>query len=53
MGSSKQRQPGDTPEDLLQEEQGLAPSGASGDDRRPSGASGDDRRSRTASGDDR
>ena len=53
MGSSKQRQPGDTPEDLLQQEQGLAPSGASGDDRRSRGASGDDRRPSGASGDDR
>ncbi len=53
MASGKDQQVGDTTEDLLQSEQGLAPSGASGDDRRARTASGDDRRPRGASGDDR
>ena len=53
MASGKNRQPGDTTEELLQTEQGLAPTGASGDDRRARTASGDDRRTPSASGDDR
>lgn len=53
MGSGKDQRAGDTTEDLLQGEQGLAPSGASGDDRRSRTASGDDRNPRGASGDDR
>lgn len=53
MASGKNRPVGDTTEELLQSEQGLAPTGASGDDRRAKTASGDDRRSTSASGDDR
>ena len=53
MASGKNQQPGDTTEELLQTEQGLAPSGASGDDRRSRTASGDDRSPTSASGDDR
>ena len=51
--AGKDRQVGDTTEELLLGEQGLAPAGASGDDRRARTASGDDRRPRGASGDDR
>lgn len=53
MGGKKPER--DPSEDLLQEEQGLAPGAlSSGDDRRGiTESSGDDRRSRTSSGDDR
>lgn len=53
MGGKKPQN--DAAEELLQEEQGLAPGAlSSGDDRRGmTGSSGDDRRSRTSSGDDR
>lgn len=52
MGSQRR---GNTPsEDLLQEEQGLAPESlSSGDDRKTRTSSGDDRKTRTSSGDDR
>jgi hypothetical protein len=51
--AGKNRRESDASAELLQGEQGLAPGGASGDDRRSRTASGDDRRARTASGDDR
>jgi hypothetical protein len=51
--AGKNRRGSDASAELLQGEQGLAPEGASGDDRRSRTASGDDRRARTASGDDR
>ena len=51
--AGKNRREGDASAELLQGEQGLAPAGASGDDRRSRTASGDDRRAPTASGDDR
>lgn len=53
MGGQKRGK--DPSEELLQEEQGLAPDAfSSGDDRRGvTKSSGDDRRSRTSSGDDR
>jgi hypothetical protein len=51
--AGKNRRESDASAELLQGEQGVAPAGASGDDRRARGASGDDRRPRGASGDDR
>ena len=51
--AGKNRRVSDASAELLQGEQGLAPTGASGDDRRARVASGDDRRPLGASGDDR
>lgn len=51
--AGKNRRESDASAELLQGEQGLAPAGASGDDRRARRASGDDRRPLAASGDDR
>lgn len=53
MASGKDRRVGDSAQELLQGEQGLAPPGSSGDDRGPKGSSGDDRQPRGSSGDDR
>lgn len=55
MTMGNQKRGNDPADELLQEEQGLAPGAlSSGDDRRVSNeSSGDDRKSRTSSGDDR
>jgi hypothetical protein len=50
---AKQPRGSDPADELLQGEQGLAPTASSGDTRRPAGSSGDTRRPAGASGDTR
>ncbi len=50
---AKEPRGSDPADELLQSEQGLAPTASSGDTRRPAGSSGDTRRPAGSSGDTR
>jgi hypothetical protein len=53
MTMAKDRRGSDPADDVLQGEQGLAPTASSGDTRRPTASSGDTRRPTQSSGDTR